>query len=71
MAHRQHPIGSGFTAAATADDVLAGLDLNGKNVVITGGHSGLGLESARAWCGAGRRSRWPRAAPTGRVKACG
>ncbi|WP_329209398.1 alpha/beta hydrolase family protein [Streptomyces sp. NBC_01708] len=26
MTHRQHPIGSGFTAASTADDVLAGTE---------------------------------------------
>jgi FlaA1/EpsC-like NDP-sugar epimerase len=46
MTHKQHPIGSGFTAAATADDVLAGIDLTGKNVIVTGGHAGIGLEVA-------------------------
>ena len=46
--HKQHPIGTGFTAASTADDVLAGIDLSGKNVVVTGGHAGLGLETTRA-----------------------
>ena len=48
MRHEQHPIGSGFTAASTADEVLAGIDLHGTNVIVTGGHSGLGLETTRA-----------------------
>lgn len=53
MTHRQQPLGSGFTPAATADEVLAGLDLTGKNVIVTGGNSGLGRESARALTRAG------------------
>ncbi len=53
MTHKQHPIGSGFTAASTADDVLAGIDLRGKNVIVTGGHAGLGLETTRALAKAG------------------
>ena len=48
MTHKQHPIGSGFTAASTADDVLVGINLTGKNVIVTGGHSGIGLETTRA-----------------------
>jgi len=53
MSHRQHPIGSGFDAAATADDVLAGVDLSGTNVIVTGGHNGVGLETTRALVKAG------------------
>jgi NAD(P)-dependent dehydrogenase (short-subunit alcohol dehydrogenase family) len=37
-----------LSAASTADEVLAGLDLSGKQVVVTGGTSGLGLETARS-----------------------
>ncbi|MFJ8487377.1 SDR family NAD(P)-dependent oxidoreductase [Streptomyces sp. NPDC094038] len=49
----QHKIGSGFGAASTADEVLAGLDLGGRLAVVTGGYSGLGLETTRALTGAG------------------
>jgi NAD(P)-dependent dehydrogenase (short-subunit alcohol dehydrogenase family) len=37
-----------FGATSTTDDVLAGLDLKGKRVLVTGTSSGLGLETARA-----------------------
>lgn len=53
MTHKQHPIGSGFTAASTADEVLKSIDLYGKNVIVTGGHVGLGLETTRALSKAG------------------
>lgn len=49
----QHPIASGFTAASTADDVLKGIDLTGKVVIVTGGYAGLGLETVRAFSAAG------------------
>lgn len=39
---------TGFGRDTTTDEVLAGLDLTGRRVVITGAASGLGLESARA-----------------------
>jgi len=53
MTHKQRPIGTGFSAASTAEDVLAGIDLSGKNVIVTGGHAGLGLETTRALARAG------------------
>lgn len=48
MPSLQTPIHSGFGAATTAEEVLAGQDLTGKLAIVTGGHSGLGLETTRA-----------------------
>ncbi len=42
MSDKQVPIGSGFGARTTAEEILAGHDLTGKTTIITGGHSGLG-----------------------------
>lgn len=53
MTHQQRPLGTGFTAASTADEVLRGIDLTGKNVIVTGGHGRLGLETTRALAQAG------------------
>lgn len=55
MTENQHPIGSGFGAASTADEVIAGINLAGKNAIVTGGYSGLGLETARVLHNAGAR----------------
>ncbi|MEO1249261.1 MAG: SDR family NAD(P)-dependent oxidoreductase [Pseudomonadota bacterium] len=42
-----------FNKDSTTDEVLEGIDLNGKTVVITGGTSGLGAESARSMAAKG------------------
>ncbi|MGI5287949.1 SDR family NAD(P)-dependent oxidoreductase [Nonomuraea polychroma] len=55
MTTPQHKIGSGFGARSTADDVLRGIDLSGKLAIVTGGYSGLGLETTRALARAGAR----------------
>ncbi|GHE68414.1 oxidoreductase [Streptomyces longispororuber] len=51
----QQPLGSPFSASATAEDVVSGLDLSGRTAVVTGGYSGLGLETTRALAAAGAR----------------
>ncbi|CAB4909100.1 unannotated protein [freshwater metagenome] len=42
-----------FSATSTAAEVVQGVDLSGRRAVVTGGASGIGLETARALAGAG------------------
>ncbi|NWG54208.1 MAG: SDR family NAD(P)-dependent oxidoreductase [Hydrogenophilaceae bacterium] len=53
MATPQRPIGSGFGARTTAREACAGVDLRGRVAIVTGGYSGLGLETTRALAEAG------------------
>jgi NAD(P)-dependent dehydrogenase (short-subunit alcohol dehydrogenase family) len=49
----QHPINSPFSAVSTAAEVMQGIDLFGKTAIVTGGYSGIGLETTRVLHGAG------------------
>lgn len=42
-----------FDAESTAAEVIAGIDLHGRRAVVTGGASGIGVETARALATAG------------------
>jgi NAD(P)-dependent dehydrogenase (short-subunit alcohol dehydrogenase family) len=42
-----------FGATSTAAEVVDGIDLGGKRAIVTGGASGIGVETARALAGAG------------------
>lgn len=52
-AAHQQKMKSGFGFASTSDDVIKGVDLHGKTAVVTGGYSGLGLETVKALLDAG------------------
>jgi NAD(P)-dependent dehydrogenase (short-subunit alcohol dehydrogenase family) len=47
------PITTPFGAESTAAEVVAGIDLTGRRAIVTGGASGIGIETARALAGAG------------------
>jgi NAD(P)-dependent dehydrogenase (short-subunit alcohol dehydrogenase family) len=51
----QAAIASPFAMRSTAADVIQGITLSGKTVLVTGGYSGLGLETVRAIAGAGAK----------------
>lgn len=53
MTTPQQPLGSPFGYRSTAREVVAGIDLSGKHVVVTGGYSGIGTETVRAIAEAG------------------
>lgn len=53
MRSKQAPIPSGFGAKTTARVALGDVDLFGKTAIVTGGYSGLGMETARVLTEAG------------------
>lgn len=49
----QKPIGSGFSAISSAEEVIQGKDLTGKLAIVTGGNTGIGLETSKTLTQAG------------------
>ncbi|WP_232679736.1 oxidoreductase [Nocardioides sp. R-C-SC26] len=60
---RQQPLGSPFGAGSTASEVLAGHDLTGRTVLVTGGYAGIGTAITRALTDAGARVLAPARRP--------
>jgi NAD(P)-dependent dehydrogenase (short-subunit alcohol dehydrogenase family) len=56
MTTAQTPLGSGFGWGSAAEEVIAGIDLIGKVVIVTGGYAGIGLETVRVLAGAGAKT---------------
>jgi NAD(P)-dependent dehydrogenase (short-subunit alcohol dehydrogenase family) len=50
---RTNPVRTPFGFDSTAEEVIAGIDLSGTRAIVTGGSSGIGIETARALAGAG------------------
>ncbi|MEM7184489.1 MAG: oxidoreductase [Spirochaetota bacterium] len=44
----QKPVSSEFHAKSSGEEVLQNIDLAGKTAIVTGGYSGIGLETTRA-----------------------
>ena len=55
ISKQQKPINSGFGAKSEPAAVMENIDLSDKTVVVTGGYSGIGLETIRALKEAGAR----------------
>ncbi|MBB5773976.1 SDR family NAD(P)-dependent oxidoreductase [Nonomuraea jabiensis] len=62
-------ISTPFNAKTTAYEILTGVDLTGRRIIVTGGASGIGLETVRALRGAGAEVTVATRHPTGGRRA--
>jgi NAD(P)-dependent dehydrogenase (short-subunit alcohol dehydrogenase family) len=62
-ASQQAPLGSGYGKRSTAVEALGGRSLAGLNAIVTGGYSGIGLETVKALAGAGAQVTVPARRP--------
>jgi NAD(P)-dependent dehydrogenase (short-subunit alcohol dehydrogenase family) len=62
-------ISTPFTSKTTAAEILTGVDLTGRRIIVTGGASGIGLETVRALRGAGAEVTVATRNPTGGQRA--
>lgn len=68
MTTAQAPLGSGFGMRSTAAQVVAGIDLSGRNAIVTGGYSGIGVATTQALAAAGAHVTVPARTP-GKARA--
>lgn len=65
----QTPTQSGFHAKSTGAEVLAEIDLTGRTAIVTGGYSGIGLETVRSLASKGASVLVPVRSPEKAVEA--
>jgi NAD(P)-dependent dehydrogenase (short-subunit alcohol dehydrogenase family) len=64
----QKPIESGFNAKTNADEIIKNIDLNEKIAIVTGGYSGIGIETTRALINSGAEVIIPAKRPEVAIK---
>ena len=55
ISKQQKPTNSGFHSKTNADEIIKGIDISNKTAIVTGGYSGIGLETTKALVTAGAK----------------